>query len=481
MAKERPSRVVISIPTGRVAEIQTALQDENSDAGRSMRFILAHELGHVLYHDQRRLVVLFASLLGILCSALAFVTTKQSGLESKLDPSLITISFAGFVIAASSTLFQLRYGEYYADEFAANIVGIDIAASELCKYTRREKYIKREIWSALTHPKFEQRMNVIAARHSNIIGISVAALVTLTEISLVGVVASGYLLVIPLVGFMLGAFLGLWVLILAIIFVSFFWIWLALQMVAPAAFILLEIAGKGKVLPILLPAACLGVIAVTAAALFGDDVGRALADPSVLLGAIGDSAIDLMSMPVPSQRLWGLAMLFIVGVAVGLGLMAGVAEAMTGRSIRLRRDIVLFGVCGITSVAVGWLLWIIGTPILGIALCVAVFGYLFRTWRARTFDGDYARTGTLALLDELESESLIFGIDISPIRAIERVALASLFSIPISGLYVIAVPSVGGLGSIAVYCFFVWNIYRSVRDTQDELLGRQFLIAKLGR
>jgi hypothetical protein len=128
----------------------------NLDA--TLRFQIAHEIGHVIFKDMSRVSFLVGCL--VMAGVLAAMAILQILLSSgKIFTVQLAIICGLGLCCAGSSLMILREAEYYADRFAAMICGEKQVIALVRQYAGLSRRFEFNFVTWATHPNWRQRLN----------------------------------------------------------------------------------------------------------------------------------------------------------------------------------------------------------------------------------------------------------------------------------------------------------------------------------
>jgi hypothetical protein len=93
------------------------------------------------------------------------------------------MSGTGLVIGAIGTAYTLRFGEFYADAFAAELLGKAVVSAELAKFARREKFIRYGVGFRITHPSFYERAQMFTEARISAWSLAVGSAIVVCQLA----------------------------------------------------------------------------------------------------------------------------------------------------------------------------------------------------------------------------------------------------------------------------------------------------------
>ena len=382
----------------------------------------------------------FILLLGIISSAAAG-TMKYETLYSLL------MSGTGLLIGGIGTAYTLRFGEFYADAFAAELLGKTVVSVELAKFARREKFIRYGLGFKITHPSFFERAQMLTETRVSVWSLAIGSAIVVCQVAF-------YLTLIPdalvpamgslLVPLIFGG-IGIGIAVAAAALLSF---WLLFILIAPLFYFCLQMFRDAPAL--VRRTWSVGFVSAVVILCGGLYFSGRIGDFSRTLQSAGENDVAESLAPI-----W-------FGVVAGATVSAILVSAILSKfnltsmsTLRGRRTLVL-SFCYLAAAApILWALMLLesGEAAViggGVLLCLGLVG----ASQAKSAGLAVTARTSMNVIEETAMEPRLFGSDIGLLRFTERTALVLLFGVPAGMIAVEVMPTSngGGAESLSACC-----------------------------
>ncbi len=131
-------------------------EDKDRDTSKA-RFVVAHELSHLLSGDMKSFMVAAIGVSMVLGVGFGCFLAM---LRADLTFDIRTIAGFGYLAFAYAAIIYwvIRVREFYADKIAGLIIGEEVGHKVLAKAARAAKYIRYPFWYFVTHPSPADRL-----------------------------------------------------------------------------------------------------------------------------------------------------------------------------------------------------------------------------------------------------------------------------------------------------------------------------------